>query len=336
MKKLLAIMLAIIMLIGCAKKDDNVTSPVTVVKKPEVIQEYFSKLDGHKMSNKDDDQKRIFAVMFDNSPKARMQAGISKAALMYEIRVEADATRFIGIFNTEDKIELGPIRSARPYHVHLAAMHKAIFAHHGASQNVLDIIPVNKVSNINGMNYDGSVYQRKHHKVAPHNSYTTIDRLNAQADNLNYRNDNDFEGFNFNQESKTINGSPAKSVYISYGNSYTTEYKYNENSELYDRYITGQPHLDENDDSQIAAKNIIIRLIDYTYDPNGVHKDFYNTGSGDGFLLSGGEVIKIKWNQDNNTSSTNYTNLEGKPITLNPGQTWIQWIESADRVNISE
>ncbi|HZJ86575.1 MAG TPA: DUF3048 domain-containing protein [Erysipelotrichaceae bacterium] len=336
MKKIMMFLLAILIFTGCSTKLDNPEDSNDDVEVIEDIPLIYSKFDGSVIDSVEKDNERIFAVMFDNSPKARWQAGLSEALIMYEIRVEANATRYFGIFNSSDEVELGPIRSARPYHLQLAAMYGAIYVHHGGDSSVISQLNKYNISNINGMSYDGSVFKRKSHRYAPHNSYTTISRLNDLADKLNYPSTNDFAGFEFYKENTDISEDVANYVYLNYGSGYDTEYKYNNDSKTYQRYKDGLLHLDENNEKALDVKNIIIRLIDYTYAPNGIHKQFYNTGSGKGYLISNGRVKDILWAQESENTSPKYTSLDGSPIKLNSGQTWIQWIETYGNITISE
>ena len=66
-------------------------------------------------STKSELQKRPVAVMYDNHPKARWQAGLSEAEIVYEFPVESPYTRYIGIFLLNRPDSIGPIRTTRPY-----------------------------------------------------------------------------------------------------------------------------------------------------------------------------------------------------------------------------
>ena len=99
--------------------------------------------------------------------------------------------------NTLKNVSVGGVRSARPYFVATVAEYGAIYAHHGADASVLALIPEYGVENVSGMLYDGSTYQRQSHKVAPHNSYTSLDALDERADQLGYSDTNHFNGFTF-------------------------------------------------------------------------------------------------------------------------------------------
>jgi len=74
------------------------------------------------------------AVMLDNHPSARPQAGIEKANLVYEAEVEGNYTRFMAIFASGDDIkQIGAVRSGRSYFVDWAQEINAVYAHCGGS-----------------------------------------------------------------------------------------------------------------------------------------------------------------------------------------------------------
>lgn len=335
MKKTLIILMLLLLTIGCSKKVETIPQ----IDIPEIIVEptlYYSKFDGLLMDKQDSDKGRAFAILIDNAKKARWQAGLSKAAIIHELRVEALATRYLAIFNTEEDIEIGPIRSVRPYHVHLASMYGALLIHHGGMDNVLNIMPSYNVENINGMNYDGSTFVRQNHRYAPHNSYVSINRLNNRADLLNYQKENQFDGFNFYRKKTQLNGDIANNISINYGYDYLSEYVYKENEQIYQRLSNKEIHLDETTKKPLAVSNIIIRFVDYKIAANGVHKDFNNVGNGTGYLVSLGQYIPITWSKESNGANTIYKKANGEVITLNAGQTWIHWIENESNVTISE
>ena len=308
MKKLLLIILALVILVSCGTSEEvdiepsiapsNVPiveatpDPSTDATELSVIEPgHISKLNGLPMENEGiDDSSRIFAVMFDNAAQARWQAGLKEASVVYEIRVEGQYTRYVGIFQTNNQdLVLGPVRSARPYFAQTVAEYDAILAHHGGSEAGIDKIKELCISNIDGMFYDGSVYKRQSHKKAPHNSYTSIGALNKKADDLKYKTNNNFGGFEFYEMLTAIGGTPAKSIEILYGSN-TTEYFYDENTAKYERHKDGKLHIDENNSEPLEVSNIIIQYVDVKLHENRTHKVLSNVGSGTGLLISHGEI----------------------------------------------
>lgn len=81
------------------------------------------------------------AVMIDNDPAARPQFSLAQASLVYEAPVEGGMTRYMAIYPADtDILKVGPIRSARPYFVLIAAELGAIYLHVGGSPEALSDI----------------------------------------------------------------------------------------------------------------------------------------------------------------------------------------------------
>ncbi|MCX7774243.1 MAG: DUF3048 C-terminal domain-containing protein, partial [Clostridia bacterium] len=59
-----------------------------------------------------------------------------------------------------------------------------------------------------------------------------------------------------------------------------------------------------------------------------------DVGSGDGWFITGGKAVPIKWSKKARDAQTTYLAEDGKPITLNRGQTWIEMVPTLDYVKI--
>lgn len=83
-----------------------------------------------------DDYKnqRITAVMVNNIVAARPQRGLSKADILFEIKVEGGITRFMPLYTDfSDVGEIGPVRSGRDQFFRLILPWQALYVHEGQS-----------------------------------------------------------------------------------------------------------------------------------------------------------------------------------------------------------
>ena len=96
------------------------------------------------------------------------------------------------------------------------------------------------------MLYDGSTYQRQSHKVAPHNSYTSLDALDERADQLGYSDTNHFNGFTFYEDTNDWWYSSNDRL-LTYGNVYGATYHYDETLKTYARTNYNVEHIDDCD-----------------------------------------------------------------------------------------
>ena len=78
--------------------------------------------------------QRITAVMVNNIVAARPQRGLSKADILFEIKVEGGITRFMPVYTDYKTIgEVGPIRSGRDQFFRLILPWQALYIHEGQS-----------------------------------------------------------------------------------------------------------------------------------------------------------------------------------------------------------
>ena len=47
-------------------------------------------------------------------------------------------------------------------------------------------------------------------------------------------------------------------------------------------------------------------------------------GQGDAVIFSGGTMVKAHWSKPTATAVTTYTDANGAPIAMTPGQTWVE------------
>jgi hypothetical protein len=82
--------------------------------------------------------------------------------------------------------------------------------------------------------------------------------------------------------------------------------------------------------------NIIVQ-----YTPNSTIKgdtkdrqEVKTSGSGNGYYITCGKAIKIKWSKESRSAQTKYTDEAGNEIVLNPGQTWVQVVPVNNKISI--
>lgn len=284
-----------------------------------------SKLDGLKYDEELLNNRPI-VVVIDNHPKARWQAGISEAEIVYEVEAEAPYTRYLAVFQTKEPLRIGPVRSARPYMIYLAFNHSAIFAHVGGSNDAFAKLKTLSVANMDGL-YTSKMWRfNQTKKYAPHNLYTDIKSIREFADSKGYKKDVEYSGFNFNDEDiDLISDNSAEYIKIIYSKSNTSEYRYDKETKLYIRYKDGEKHLDENNDVAITAKNIIIYSVDKKLLDNEGRLHLGVVGKGTGKYILNGISTDITWSKESEKSATVFMSGDVE-LKLNPGNTWIQII----------
>lgn len=268
---------------------------------------------------------RSVGVMIDNVDGAWPQAGLEEAYLVYDITVEYGLTRLFAIFKDSKADLIGPVRSSRHYFLDYVMENDAIYAHHGWSPQAQRDIGKFGINNVVPVNRKGTWGH-----IAPHNVFTSIEEINKLGNKyrkttekkpiLNYS----VEEVNINNEDST---NIAKNVVIRYSNNYTVKYVYNDETKLYERFINGKKHTDLESKKQLTAKNIIVTNIKNYPDPDNSDKGritLENVGSGKGYYITNGYIKPITWSKTSRDSKTVYKYEDGKEVTVNDGNTYIQ------------
>ncbi len=281
--------------------------------------------------------RRPIAVMLNNIKEAIPQSSIEAADIIYEAPVEGGITRLMGIYENFDELDkIGSVRSSRLYYCYFAKEFDAVYVHWGQAIYAQDLLNSSNIDNLNGLELEGSTFFRSSDRVAPHNGYTSGERLLAGIEKKGYRTDyaSDYkQKFLFAEQEVTLpDGVSAKKVTPGYAVN-KPWFEYNESDGLYYRYQYGAEQIDKETGNQIAYKNIIMQTVNY-YDYGDGYYYIYTTGNGNGKYITNGKAIDITWKKDTEFGVTRYYDTSGKEITINPGKTWVCIIQNSGNISI--
>lgn len=316
------------------------TTEGTTEAKGDMKGKIYSLLTGEPI-NENKGNRRPIAVMYNNIIDAIPHSGISSADIVYEATVEGGLTRLMAIFENYDKVErLGSVRSCRLYYAHWATEYDAIYCHFGQSSYALDFLNSDSVDNLNGMEWvGGTVYFRSADRYAPHNAFTSPDKIKEGIKLKEYREsyDDSYKGHlkfvEYGTEQKLKKGKSAENIQLSYAIN-RPWFNYNKKTKLYERYQYGEKHIDDLTNKQVSCKNIIIQYCGFQVLGDGKTLNMNHIGEGTGSYITNGKAIEITWKKDTATSQTKYYNESGEEITLNTGKTWICIVPTGDEANV--
>ncbi|NMA64843.1 MAG: DUF3048 domain-containing protein [Clostridiaceae bacterium] len=287
-----------------------------------------------------DSSVRPVAVMIDNQgSKVLPQGGISQAQIVYEVLTEANITRYMAFFWGTMPDMVGPVRSSRHYFLDYAMEYDAVYTHVGGSEYAKSDIRKLKIQNIDGLVHGKAFWDITNDPKNWQDTYTSKERIEKQIASLKYRTEPK-KSFPFTyHDDLTIpeNGEKAVEVSIKFAQSGSTcGYLFDSESNLYDRLRMNEPHIERNTNEQVKAANIIIAEIACPLIPGDKEgrRNLKNIGSGKGFYITGGKAVPIKWAKSARDAQTTFTFEDGKPVTLNRGQTWIELVPNLGLVNI--
>lgn len=299
--------------------------------------EGFSPLSGLPIAE-EDLNRRIFAFSMGNQRPARMQAGLRSAELIFEFRNEANSSRFVALFMTQPIPErLGGLRSARPFMVERILEYDAVFVHVGGSPDGNRYIDEFEVTNYDAIRLPQSMFWRFREtgKASPHNLYTDLQILldRAGAYNISLEPSN-FKGYLFNEEVLPLEGEAALEFEINLAAHNVKRYVYDEETKTYLRYENDELHLDELDQEPLTPVNVIVQeAMSHIYTDAG-HRKMDQIGEGRARYYSHGEVIDLTWEKEDERAMTVFYTEDGEELVLNPGQIFIQVVDSLDDVTI--
>ena len=310
-------------------KDDNTVKDVPI-KKIQVIDE--------------DSNTRPIAVMINNHPSARpYHSGLQESYLTYEIIVEGGFTRYMSLFKDKDLSRIGSVRSSRHYFLDYALENDAIYVHWGYSPRAGKEMESYRVDHFDGIRYENKYFfrDRSLNVSLEHTGFTNTELINKAINDLGFRKETEAEILlNYSADNIDLKNKDqveeAVEVIIPYSGAVTTSYKYDPVKKIYYRFVNGKEHVDYVSKKQYCVKNIITYQVSnstLTGDVKG-RQDIDNLGTGNGYYITNGYAVPIKWEKKYKASQTIYTYSDGTEINVNDGNTWIHIQPTSKKLTI--
>ena len=183
---------------------------------------------------------------------------------------------------------------------------------------------------VQGMIGQGGMWRENpEHLASEHTVYANTDTvLNYAYNNKGYKKESDktillnYNGTDVDL-SKMDGVKTANTVTIVYGN-IVTKFIYDSNNKMYKRNVNGVDAKDYFTKEQFDTKNIIVERITYSMASDNYYWDLHTTGSGEGYFITNGYAVPIKWSKESRKAKTKYTYLDGKEIEVSDGRTYIE------------
>lgn len=302
-------------------------------------------------------KRRPLAVMIENHAEARPQSGVSLADVVYEAVAEGGITRFMGVFYcgiAAGNVNIAPVRSARTYYLPWVLEYDALYNHVGGAGVCSDPTVDERAKalcqigqyKIKDMDQFGISFptcyrnpDRLDHPVATeHTMVCVTDKLFSLAASRGWTNvdasgvawDKNFVSWKFKDDAPlSERGASFSATFTAWKgySEYTVKWAYEPASNSYKRFSGGAPHTDLETKEQLTAKNIVILFAAETGSVDEhLHLLYATIGSGTGILYQDGKNIKITWKKQTRTSRTQFFDMNGKEISFNRGQIWIEML----------
>lgn len=296
--------------------------------------------------------RRPVLVKVENLPrKHRPQFGLSQADLVYEYYTELGSTRFAALYFGGDAEQVGPIRSARFFDIHLVRMYEAVFVFGSAYQDLLDALKATEFA--------------KRLLVEQPGSCPTLCRHDPQGDNFLLVNtlelNNYLRGLKINNRRQPLDGmtfsdalppggEDANHLFARFSGAIYNRWDYDPESGGYLRFSESQddinydnevyePLVDRKSGTQIRAENVVFVLAEYLTIVKTETMEVYDidlNGSGTAYLARDGKLFAVRWQRDHPNAALTLSAEDGTPFPFKPGKTWFEVMGAASRVRQTE
>ncbi len=269
------------------------------------------------------------AVMIDNVPAARPQAGFGSASIIYETLAEGGVPRFMAIFAKRDMKKTGPIRSTRPYFVRLASEYSAALAHAGGSPDGMQTLKNLRLANLEAIKGPmAKFFFRTRGGAVTHDVFTTGSLLSAAIRQTSVSTKTPkYRPWKFRSDlrlKQRPKGKHGATVNLGGGASFLINFQYDRSANAYLRFTGGRAQVDANTKKQLSAKNVILQIVpkERVLDRKG-RLDINVVGKGKAVLLQNGKSMTVNWSKKNETARTLYTDSHGNETKFLRGRTWV-------------
>lgn len=278
------------------------------------------------------EQRAALVVKIDNyDPSARPQAGLTRADIVVEEKVEGPVSRFAAVFHSTSS-EVGPVRSARSTDVNIArTFGLPLFAYSGASGHYQALVDQADLVDVGAGRRSGA-YWRAPDRPVPYNLWARTGSLWSGTPAVPPP-----PQWAFRPEGAPPPGggrAVTEAAYHFGGHVTSVRWRWDGERGTFARWQNGTPHLDA-DWCQVEVENVIVQLVDYVDTgvrdvTGGISPEAELYGAGPAWVLTGGQAVPATWQRLWGTDPTAYLGPDGAPIAMAPGRTWVALVPAAN------
>jgi len=302
----------------------SLVTTTTVAKK----KVWLAPLTGRPDPTRSTKRRSALTIKIENTPEARPQYGIEHADDVYEEICEGGITRLAAIFNSSLPTKVGPVRSVRRTDREIVYPLGGIFAFSGGAQYAINSIATAPVKTFDQSNSGGAMF-RDPKRYAPHNLYANavllMDKGGTPKPPPSL--------FTYNSGSKRTPGVRVRSFIVGFAAGYATSYAWDTKTLSWDRSIFGAPDVTASG-VHLSPKNVIVMFVRYIGGVGVIGSEALLNGNGIADVFTGGTVQRAIWTRAGLRKPIVYRASNGQVIALHTGQTWVELLDTSERVSI--
>ena len=244
--------------------------------------------------------------------------GLDSADIVYEERIEANATRFAAVFHSQLPDNVGPVRSGRTTDIQLVRnLGTPVFGYSGSNRGVAAQIDEARVNGwlVPFVNTDRAPFARDSRFRAPDNLFVDPGSLGACGNG-----GTPATVFAHGPATSTT-AVPASSVSLDARSPY--RFDWNAGTGTWLRSQDGSAHVTRSG-AQLAPENVVILFVPYVPSQiDAASVDAETVGSGTAWTFRNGTITEGSWSRPSPNAAWTLTDGAGVAVTLTPGQTWV-------------
>ena len=245
-------------------------------------------------------------------------SGLNEADIVFEEIINDHVTRFAAVYHSTLPADIvGPIRSGRRQDVNLLSpLNHPILAWAGGNAFVTEEIDDSTLVNMNMTHCNGACFRIDFYP-GPYNLYFDITKAYTVAPEGGLTPPQQFQ---YRSADSPAQGTPAARVDLTL-DSYKVAWTWNAATGLYEREQNRKVDKERSGDL-ITTNNVLILVMKYK---SGLGSpDAQSVGTGEAYLLTGGQVIHGTWSRADEFQLFTLTADDGTVMLLNPGRTFIE------------
>ncbi|NTV38619.1 MAG: DUF3048 domain-containing protein [Demequinaceae bacterium] len=264
------------------------------------------------------------AIKIPNDPShSRPQKNLEYADVVFEEYVEAGIPRLIGVFHSTMPDEVGPVRSMREMDPNIVGSLGGPLVFSGANKYVINYAKSTGQKLIaQDIGSDG--FFRTKDRPSPYNLHVTIADVLAQSAGLTAPAPQFSFAYPGGTATAVASGTPATHIDLRLSRYGEPKWDWDEASGTWLRTEFTDPDVTV-DGTRVSATNVIVMFVTINMSHDLPVSQMIVSNS-PGFIATGGKYIPILWSKADRTSPYVLTTEDGTPVTLAPGQTWIELI----------
>jgi hypothetical protein len=291
-------------------------------------------------------QRPALAVKIGNDPASRPQSGLKQADIVYEEMAEGGITRYMAVYQCQSAPVIGPVRSVRWDDWNILQQYgQPILAYSGGiAPWTAEVASLPWIYDANGsIEPTAKAYYRYNSTAlpasqgAPYNYYTSTSALWGLFPAAKSS-----PPVVFQFSTKVPAGAvQAASASIPFSSASPVVWQWSQADRQWLRFYDTRPDVDPAG-YQLRATNVVIQVVQtkpgpYNESgPNSRDVESITTGTGTAYVLRHGVMLKGTWSRRTGLNITRFSSPKGKPITLEPGTTWVELVPDSVAVTFTK